>query len=928
MIRKLFLAVSVAILGARFAFSDQVAATKFTGLNDQSNSVVISPSEAQDLLNVDVTPTGASIKKRSGFGVYKALGTGKAVHGGYHAFDSTGNDYQLWGSSTSLYGIVADGTPIQLVSSATINSTWDCTDTQGSSYCVDSSRDLYLQTNGTTKTWFTTPLGTMVESTPDRVVVAGVSGSVNTLYVSQSNTFTNFTVGANTTDAFTEVIASPGSKLTHIRWGCGKLLWWKDQSFGYFDFDNQFVAQVKTVSDTIGTFDNTSAIDPGGRVWFRGQDGHTWMYDCSVLSKQSIDITPNVQASGKRVSNFWNQTSQSDWQAGVSTPAVNFNLSVSVGDVSLSSFSAVDTSSTDFVQGTYSSTIDTFSATNSISLKNYADTFSDLSKWGYVIGSSGFSTAGGFLSQTNNGDQRVIERTDVKTISNDNRLYFEFRENSTLKASNTIVYYIDNVADTGYGIGIYSTSSSSPFGIDLERVNSFSGTLGPQLTQLGFYTLTRDTAWHTFRLSRDSSGNMTVYIDGTSRITATDNTYTNFNTLGIYGITNTALGSENIDNLYWGSLSGNFTSRTLNTSLSTNIAMLQANWTVNTSTPYIEMQTSTNGSAWTKVTSSTGTSQTTNQYLRYVSSFSVALTEFPSTTLDDVTIVAKSTGGVFASQVKNASNLSAWSTFVPSIQTAGGSETFYMRSSTYGFTTSSATPAWTAQAVGGLVSVATGTYFQVRDDFTSTSATSTLALNDFTVNWFEGSASDQAYMLYFDNAIWESVASGAGQSINNYIFKYDLINQGWTLYSFGAGGMLIEANTLYFGDTSTTGANVFNFGTATSDNGSAIQAFWRSKSYTGADPFLQTALTNIDIFAKKDTGTTLTATYTTDTSTATAYTVSLSTTNSIVQSRKLLPAGKQGYVWDLKLGDTSTSSAWEILGYRIGFNQLPYRPQN
>lgn len=920
MIKKLFLAASVAILGARFAFSDQVAATKFTGLNDQSNSVIIDATEAQDLLNIDVTPTGASIKKRSGYGVYKALGTSKAVHGGYHAFDSTGNDYQLWGSSTSLYGIVADGTPTQLISSATINSTWDCADTQGSSYCVDSNRDAFIRTNGTTMTWFTTPLGTMVESTPDRVVVAGVSGSANTLFISQSNTFTNFTVGANTTDAFTEPIASPGSKLTHIRWGCGKLLWWKDQSFGYFDFDNQFVAQVKTVSDSIGTFDNTSAIDPGGRVWFRGQEGHTWMYDCSVLSKQSIDITPNVQASGKRVANSWTQTTQSDWQAGVSTPAVNFNFNISPGDVSLSSFTATDTVFADFIQGTTANAI--ISGTSVRISTNNSGTVEEPSFEGGSNGACvGLTGASSWLA-----DGDYVTGCSVGTDSN-----WTYRSSRTVGVHCTQNPQSGSLyVDVGYG-------SASPAATAI-IVDAISGAF---LYSKSLSQTEANCAWSLVTL--DSTGIVGHRVKLRFRVAGTgksdDLTTKSSYILGgditfyqswsdINGTSNPLLSIDNIQNGSSTITSGSFTSRTFDTSALATIATLQANWTVNTSTPYIEMQTSTNGSAWTKVASSTGTNQTTNRYIRYVSSFTVGPTEAALTTLDDATIIAKSTGGVFASQVKNAPNLSAWSTFSTNIQTSGGTETFYVRSSTYGFSTSSATPAWTAQNSGGLVSVATGTYFQIRDDFVANSATATLALNDFTVNWFEGTASDQAYMLYFDNAIWESVAFGSGQATNNYIFKYDLINQGWTLYSFGAGGMLVQANTLYFGDPSTTGANVFNYGTSTSDNGSAINAFWRSKSYTGADPFLQSALTNIDVFSKKDTGTTLTATYTTDTSSATAYTVSLSTTNSIVQSRKLLPSGKQGYVWDLKLGDTSTSSAWEILGYRIGFNQLPYRPQN
>ncbi len=215
----------------------------------------------------------------------------------------------------------------------------------------------------------------------------------------------------------------------------------------------------------------------------------------------------------------------------------------------------------------------------------------------------------------------------------------------------------------------------------------------------------------------------------------------------------------------------------------------------------------------------------------------------------------------------------------------------------------------------------------MRDDFAITAATQAPTLNDFTVNWFEGTATDQSYMLYFDNAIWQSVTFGAGQSTNNYIFKKDLINDAWTLYNFGAGGMLFQSNTLYFGDTSA--GNIFNYGSTSSDNGTAINAFWKSKEFSGPDPYLQTQLTNIDTIAKKDQGSTLTATYTVETSTATSYSVALSsTTQTIINNRRMLPSGKLGYTFSMKYGDQSTSSDWELLGFRIGFTQQPYRPSN
>lgn len=786
-------------------YADQVAVSQFKGLNNNENPVIIGNEFASDLLNVDVTPTGKSIKKRSGFGVYKALATSAPMHGGFHSFDSSGNDVQIWGSSTSLYGIVAGGTPIQLVSSATLNSTWDCTDTQGNSYCVDSSRDAFIRTDGTTMSWFTSPLGTMVESTPDRVIVAGVSGFPNTLYVSQSNTFTNFTTGVNATDAFTEVIASPGSKLTHIRWGCGKLLWWKDQSFGYFDFDDQYTADVKTISDSIGTFDNTSAIDPGGQVWFRGQDGHTWMYDCSSISKESIDITPNIQASGNRIANSWTQTTSVDFNNG-------FGVNVST-------------------------------SSDQVSLSYLTDSFPDLSNW--VQARNTWTVAGGIVQSPSVANYSTLVKTvPVSSLSSSGfRVGISGAWQTGLSGINPVSAGINigivNSSTQGY-VAVFGKNpgNGKVTGSFVKISGTVDGTGDTIVGSNGDSSGSADTAFHYFELGfNDTTNTLTAYYDGAALYSTTDSSYSSL------------------------------------------------------SKPYIRCYDQ---------------ASLTCQFQNFS--------------------VGNSTGS-FYSAVHNAPNINSWSTFGANYQSGAGSQTFYLRSSTNSFTVASSTPSWTAQSAGTLITISTGTYFQLRDDFVGSASSQTVVLNDFTINWFEGTAIDQAYMLYFDNAIWESVAFGSGQSVNNYIFKYDLINNGWTLYNFGVGGLLVQSNTLYFGDT--LAGNVFNFGSSTSDNGVAINAFWKSKDFTGADPFLQSQLKNIDTFAKKDQGATLTTVYTVDTSTTTNYSMSLShNTQSIIQSRKLLPSGKLGQVFNIQYGDTSTSSAWELLGYRIGFIQLPYRPSS
>ncbi len=955
LIKRVILTSLFSILGGSFLFAEQIAVSDFKYLNSNDNSTIIDPVEAQDLLNVDISPSGKSVKKRPGFGLYKnVFATSSGVHGGYHFFDATGNDVQIWGSSVSVKTVVADGTPNTIVSSMTVNSTIDCTDTQGSAYCVNSSRDFYIRTNGTTLTqWYTSPLGTMVEATPDRVVVAGVAASPNSLFVSQSNTFTNFVTGVNATDPFTEVIASPGSHLTHIRWGCQKLLWWKDQSFGYFDFDDQYNAQVKIVSDNIGTVDNTSAVDPGGNVWFRGQDGHTYRYDCSGLEKMTVDITPQIQSSGRRTTNSWTQTTSSDFNSG----AIEFNgntvsLSTSIvsGDIIRSSITLVDTTSADFGLATYDGGIDSTTVSNAITLKTYlADTFSSMSNWTQACGTT--NASGGEADMTSS--VTIMQKAAECTPTGHFIEQFDFHDTDTIGRAEHLHLIISTSTgqgdvNGGYVVTVFAEDSPSQFELYLSTTGANTGYWsdgsGPgacsswgNLNFEAFYISSAtigayDTATHTIKFVRDNtSGSMQVYWDGVLKLSNTHNfsTPSTFKNIGFSATQAPANGHWKIDNVSLVARQGNINSRVFDTAFSTPTwGTFTANTSGTGSFAHAVRTSSASADSYvadSAITSGSNITSSKRRYIVYSSTLATtAVTSLPQIT--DVTIVAASTG-TFYSAWKNAPNFTAWGTFNPTFSNGDGTHTFYVRASTSPQSVLNTTVTWVSQPANSQVATSTvGVYFQIRDDFFLSVASQTPTLNDFTVNWFEGAASDQAYMLYFDNAIWESVAYGVGISSNNYIFRRDLINDGWGLYYFGANGMLIQGNRLYFG--SVTNGDVYQFGSGTSDNGSAINAYWKSKDFTGGDPFLQTQLSNIDTFAKKNQSNTLTTTYSLDTSTTTtSYTIALSTnTAQFIQNRKLLPSGKLGYTFNIQYGDQTTTSAWELLGFRIGYTQLPYRP--
>lgn len=880
-------------------FADQVAVSSFKYLNSNENSVIIDPSEAQDLLNVDITPGGKSIKKRPGYGLYKTVFTPSAgIHGGYHFFDSTGNDVQIWGSSVSLKGIVADATPTTLVSSATLSSTWDCADTQGNAYCADSNRDALIKTNGATITWYTTPLGTMVESTPDRLVIAGVSATPNTLYFSGSNNFTNFTSGPLSTDPFTEVIASPGSKITHVRWGCMKVLWWKDQSFGYFDFSDQYAASVKIVSDNIGTFDNTSAIDPGGNVWFRGQDGHVYKYDCSGLTRETIEITPQVQISGRRLSNSWSQSSQSDWQAGSVVPTSQLSTTISVGDVTVSSFTKTENSSTDWNSGTATGVLSVYTSSYTVTTASAPMPNPDFEQ---NSGASSVPTNWTVSGSAGVEASRLFSSGSSCTLTPDRGSWM---------------------------LGLMGGSGSQNFTVSIWRASDSVGvstfTAGSGVCQ------TSNCTWLTGSIGDASTLGTAVKVVIQNPFTGYKLTSSQFTLRGDVSFKYMCRGdggsnTTDFDNIQHTVSSGTFLSQTFDTGLTSSTFQMQASWTSG-NTPKFELLTAaSSGGPWFRTLTSTGTNAVGNRYVRYLSSMTANAYDSSITGVTSVTLLSRSTGTLY-SQVKNAPNISAWSTFNPSYSNNDGAHSFFMRSSTNTFTVLSTTPSWVAQTAGGIVTASTGTYFQVRDDFSIGAATNTPALNDFIVNWFDGSSADQAYMTYFDNSIWASVAYGVGVSTNNYIFRRDLINDGWTLYYFGSGGFSIQNNHLFFGDVNN--GNVYQFASGTSDNGSAINAYWKSKDFTAPDPFMQTNLTQVDVFAKQNTGQSLTATYAMDTSTTTtSYTVNLSTpTYSIIQSRRNIPTGKTGYTFNYQLGDNTTTSAWEVFGFRIGYTVQPWKP--
>lgn len=338
----------------------------FGGLDTNDANEAVPANQSPDMLNVNINPGGKSVLKREGYSLDTTFTFSTSpVHGAYSFYDASGNQVRLWGQDNRIWASVAGGTYVA-VSTMTLGSTIQCTDYLGFAYCVTSNRDTPVKTNGTTAgTTFqgSIPNGTIIASTPERLLVAGVAAQPQRFYYSGASNFTDFTLGSQASSSSYEDITAPGSQLTHIAFRYGRWLWWKDQSFGFMAGTNQFDLQLVTVSDTIGTFDNTDVYD-SGLVYFRGTDSHFYIYDGSVLTRISKDITPTVTQANRRKSSSWQISTQSDFDTGSYSSSTYFTGLSGVGIVNNSntpdnSFEndlwtkTFDGSSNGWVRGTY-----------------------------------------------------------------------------------------------------------------------------------------------------------------------------------------------------------------------------------------------------------------------------------------------------------------------------------------------------------------------------------------------------------------------------------------------------------------------------------------------------------------------------------------------------------------------------------------------
>lgn len=869
------------------SFGESQVIPKFRGLNTADSAVLINDDQAQDLQDVDITQTGNGVKKRDGYALYKTIGVStSAVRGGYYFRDASGNDNIIHTNSLSIFKSVAGAAYSAFVTTDTANSYYDFTDSRGFLWRANSNRDQILKYDGTTLTYYPShPRGDQIEVMPSRLAISGTTADPNCVNFSADGDFTTFTVGTTESSAYQECVGLPGQKLNAIKLACGAdLLLYTRDTTSLYRGANQFSGDITEITNTIGTLQPNSVIQDLGLTYWQGQDGHFYRYDCNTVDKISwpIDVSNFVGGESK----LWTQTTKADWDAGTLTYVTS---ELTSGDVQLSTWSRTDTTTADFSAFSSSSSIvitndRVYLSTNNTNVENHS-----------------FETAGGSAAEA--ADWTITDGvggfTPARSSSGspcDGSFHMK------IGASSAYWFQVLDTADVVISSTIYFPGTSCT-----QRTISTSGLVGK---------------WIKYRFLEGSI--LTDYVTTTLPIFCSGNSITFYDKQS-----GTDLYVDLVEGGRSTTYTGTFTSQGFDTAVSSPAWLASgANWTTNSHLITAQTQSSDNGSSWdAAVTWSTGSAPTSvwKRYIRYVLTLSTGGTTNGTALpyVEDVTLAARSSSGTFISQTKNiGSNATSFGTFSADQTLNSGTISYLIRTATTEGGLTSAT--WIALTRGSQISASINPWIQIKSTFTIATATHDPTMHNFSVAWNEGTITRTFGSVDKDHRLIWSVAEGA-TSVANVTYIYDPRFDSWLKYSVPFDAPARVGNSIYFGNPSS--GNVYAWPSGTSDNGSAITAYWKSKNFISGDPFTEKLFTAYSFLGDEAIGSNIDITYTIDGTAGTTANYSLTDPLSSVARRinARMPSGTKGSLINWKFGNNDADSPFELHGFSYEYTRQPWR---
>lgn len=906
----LLLAAFLAISPAQA--QEGVASSCFHGLNDADTPATLPQCDSPDLLNVESNLDGTAMLKRKGFTQDAALSCATCPVTGSHSFiDSSGNRLDIICYNRYCAKKTNGNAPTDFLTTAASSATrWSWVDQGGIAYGANNAYDPIVKYDGTTLSRPAgMPKGSILELASDRLVVSDIQTLPNRVHLSSSGAFEQFTTGLNPEDSYFDDVGAPGDKVRGMKHLDGILYIFKTASITACEMGDQYSTRCGVVSPSLGTTDPASIVAAGSSIYFRAQDRNYWELSRGGLRQISKKI-PNLvksQSGGLAGGEQTNtQTTQADWNAGTQRPTGTWDTATLPGSIFPSSVTLVDTSSANFAAGTLPESLTT----------------------SYALGEIRVSSSPHIIY---NGDWETGDKTFWTQVT--------LQGNGVYSVSGPLAIEGSYGADCRVNATV--TNSAEVSILDgVTAVHTVTYAQNPQILQpgitldllaLGLSTRTLSIRFTAF--GQDGGG-------GTSECTIRSTTFTAISSITWRGESSAGFG--------WGKLDAIKVNRYFSHYQSSATPMTQfsqvfdVGYSTPTGGPFVlglssgagtsidsQVRSSADGStgwtAWTNISSGSRITQSL-RYQQYLSTFTTSVgTAAP--TLREVSLSYATTGQFIEQCVQPNSSISAWGTLsCAETKTGAGSIVYYATSAVTcaGLPTTDPTSWQTSITNNATITISTNTALKIGFRSLLGSATDQAQVDACVITWNEGTPTQPSWAAYdsIKNAVYWTTTVNASSSTNR-LLKYDLNLDAWYPLDIPAQAPRVVNNVLYFGGASSGTWN--QYGLVDSDNGYAINAYWKSKDIGSQNPFVEKDFKTASLLLRNNQAGSVTGTYTYSNAETGAYTISLSTGAGINYARsnyRLPKTSPQNFI-NLKVGNNSTTP-FEILGFGLTWESKPW----
>lgn len=865
-------------------------------------------------LNNAVLDQDFSILRRNGYAAYLTSPCSglQAVRGEWPFYGTDGSQYLLVLSSNTLFSSKGDGTctPITGLTNLSASATMSCVQGMGYEWCTDGV-DPVFQTNVTsTATVVQAPTGKYIGFFRNRLMIAGVSGFLTQVYLSGELNGTDWTlptVTYSTSPAILNISGTNDGQSISCLMG--------EFQNGYYigrNYDTYLLSGydlrdfgISKVDQQIGCMDNNSPQMVNNTLMWLSHRGIESLSGTQI-NWVSAPIDPTIkviiQAAGNSQAFTVNNANFTQGNLTASGPGAPISSTIFPGNLTVSSATYTDNSTSTFVNGSLVNVSTYGAAQLALTITSNTVAGGNMAGSGFVISlnESGSPVSAGTANGSTFSTGASGACSGTKTIS----CPFSQAFCSYIAVTNGCI-------DQNYQtrVSVWDGATGSLLGST--GIKAANTTL---VVPIGTVA-TSSSVYICFSMASDPTNGTCATGAFSSMVKEAATTPVGWNVLVDVNSTFSGYNIGTFGNVRVSSYppTGTYTSATFDTTFST---PTMGTVTVGVSSNAVagltlQQETSTNGSAWSAPSALPNPSQATggSRYWRYLENYTTTSGTVTATSTGLGTLVAETTGYYITPCVNTAGNMS-YGVFSVNGVTNGGSFSFWISTGATCGAAVASTNTFTAQTPNSIITASTAPYIAARVLFNVDIASEAPSINNLAFNWNSGAsrppvASAQYLNKYYLFYTTSQVAGAA----NDHAVVYDQ-NAHWQLLDdVHAASAVLYLNQLFLGDSQATG-KIYLYDSGQDDAGQAFTFSFQTPDLDGGDPLSYKTFKRAYLILSAPSPTTLSGTV------SCSYALSGSPTTYSLGTVSLSEAPEQGGYFVAKLpfpASSPTTGQWVSL---------------